>query len=56
MKDVFYLLLLVVVFISGAVFGGACMLAGVKEGGKIFQRLIEGYFKELFIDKEDKQE
>lgn len=53
LKDVFYILLLVTVFILGSVFGGACMLAGVKEGGKIFQRLISGYFTEFYVDKEE---
>lgn len=53
-KDAFYLLLLIAVFVAGAAFGGACVLSGVKQAASAFQQLIKGYFAELYIDKEDK--
>ncbi len=52
LKDVLVSLLLFAAFLAGAVVGGAFVWAGVREGGKIFQRMVDGYFAEMYVDKD----
>jgi len=56
LKDIFYSLLLVAVFIVGAVFGGSCVMYGVRQAAGAFQQLIKGYFDDLYMDKGNTKE
>ena len=56
LKDIFVALVLFAAFVAGAIFGGAFVWAGLKETGKIYQRMIDGYFAEMYVNNKEKEE
>lgn len=55
-KDILLALLFIGVFIAGTIVGAATAHSSVKEVGKIFMRMVEGYFREFLIDNSEKKE
>lgn len=56
LKDVLISLLLFAAFLTGAILGGAFIWAGVREGGKIYQKMIDGYFAEMYVNNKHNSE